>query len=588
VLDEPTNHLDIAMREWLEGRLRDYRGAVLVVSHDRTLLDAVAAETWHLERGNLNVYRGGYSRARERRLEERRVRGKHARLGSAEVGRLEAAASRVAAWGKNNDRLARRARAIARRAERAKEGLVEAPVRERQIAMALQAGDARARTLVRASGLSKRYEGRVVLEGAALRVRAGDRVALLAPNGAGKTTLLRLLLGEVGSDDPEGEVRFADGVQPAYFDQTYHGLAPERPILAQLALRVGEGAAKALLGRYGFRPEDWPKRPRELSGGERARAGLALVAATRADLLVLDEPTNHLDVEALESLEEALLAYPGSLLFVTHDRAFAGRVAGRVLTIEGGRLLELEGGFEGYLRTRRGEARTLDPGRLLEGELAPPAPLPDPRREMERLEERLSEIEADLLRVGLSEREAERARLERDRGRERLGELYADLWAAPLQYAHRLRVRGLEVRADGDGGGWRFWARGAEGCPWLEGEAEGEAFRLAWSGEGEALPWFRAALLEGAAGIALERLGAHLALLPDGDDRAYERPGRPSPIDPRPDGSRVLTGASYAAWLGLFRPQAHRRPRLVFHPDYAHWARARRLRTAARRTSSEP
>jgi ATPase subunit of ABC transporter with duplicated ATPase domains len=175
VLDEPTNHLDIAMREWLETRLREYPGALLIVSHDRALLDAVARETWHLERGGLSVFKGGYSKARTQRLEARRIQAKQSRLGRFEVSRLESAAKRVAQWGKNNDKLARRAKAIEARAERARGQAVEAPIRERKIAMSLEAGKARARVLVKAEHLSKHYGERVILKDAGIRVRCWPR-----------------------------------------------------------------------------------------------------------------------------------------------------------------------------------------------------------------------------------------------------------------------------------------------------------------------------------------------------------------------------------------------------------------------------
>jgi ATPase subunit of ABC transporter with duplicated ATPase domains len=581
VLDEPTNHLDIGMREWLEAYLAAYPGALLIVSHDRALLDAVAGETWHLERGRLHAYRGGYSRARERRLEERRLQDKQHRLGSAEARRLERASERVGAWGRNNERLARRARAIARRAERARDEMVEAPLRERQITMALAAGDARARTLVRADHLSKHYGGRTIVEDARLRVRAGDRIALLAPNGAGKTTLLRMLLGEVHSDDARAEVRFTEGVQPSYFDQTYHGLSPNRPLLAQLSLRVGEGPGKALLGRYGFRPEDWPKRPAELSGGERARAGLALIAATRADLLVLDEPTNHLDVETLELLEDALAAYPGSLLFVTHDRAFAAQVATRVLGIEEHALLEYEGGFEGYARARRGEAATLDPGRVLVEEEAPPPEPPDPLVVTAALEERLITVESQLLRRDLTEREADRLRRERDGAVDELSALYAERWAAPLEYSHAVRSGPLRVLADLHHGGWRFWARKAEGCPGLVGSIERGQLTLVWDDDTEgALPWFRRSLLEGAGAIAFEHLGVRRVLLPPGDDCAFA--GADVTRHETPEG-RLVDRRAYEQSLGMPRPTTPRRPRWRFHPDYHAWARARAYRKARRK-----
>ena len=548
ILDEPTNHLDIAMREWLERSLQEYAGAVLVVSHDRRLLDGVAQQTFHLERGELSVFAGGYTKSRLARLEARRVQLKNHRIGSFEARRLESANQQIAAWGVENAKLARRAKAIESRAERVRETLVEAPARERRIVMSLQSSDAKAETILRAEHLSKFYGDSRILVDAGLRIRLGDRVALLAPNGAGKTTLLKMLLGELAPEPLSGAepsssaplIRYADGAVAVHFDQTFHGLSPNRAILDQLASRVGEGAGKALMGRYGFRPEDWHKRPSALSGGERARAGLALIAATRADLLLLDEPTNHLDVETLETLEEALTGYPGSLLFVTHDREFARNVATRVFGIESGHLLEYTGGFAGYERARRGERLTLDPARLLDHELEPivtekPLTL---AQNIQVLEERLNELEELFLhRIGLTERDWVRLRAERSLARARLETLYATQYAAPLEFDHHVRFfkQTIWAACDESGMQWRFWVRGSQGCPSLAGQLEGGNLTLSWL-EGStdaALPWFTRALLEGARMIAFEHIAAGRVTIPDG----------------------VTTSSlEYAHTLGLLRP----------------------------------
>ncbi len=596
VLDEPTNHLDIAMREWLEMRLREYPGALLIVSHDRALLDAVARETWHLERGTLTVYKGGYSKARAQRLEARRIQTKQSRLGRFEVGRLETAAKRVAQWGKNNDKLARRAKAIEARAERARGQMVEAPIRERKIAMSLEAGKARARVLVKAEHLSKHYGERIILEDAGIRVRVGDRIALLAPNGAGKTTLLRILLGEIAPEahtviktDPqtalevgnetkllEPDIRFSDGVQPAYFDQTYHGLNPNRAILEQLSERIGESAARALLGRYGFRPEDWPKFPTELSGGERARAGIALIAATRADLLVLDEPTNHLDVEVLELLEDAILAYPGSVLFVTHDRSFAKAVATRVLGIEHGNLIEFENGFEGYERARRGERNRLDPARIFEDELEKSAKRGlNLEQELQLLEERLVDWDVMFLRGGLTTREFVRQKREEARAQDRVFELYAFRYGTPLEFDFRTQVRALEVRCEAVGSSWRFWGKGGETCPALAGTLEDGLMRLVWvnpDDRAQMQAWYRKSLLEGALRIAFEHLDATTIELPENTSLEKNHP---------------LEVDAYAAWLGLkIAPKAAKK-RWQFHPNFLDWAKARMDRKRRAAATSE-
>ena len=536
------------MREWLERSLQEYAGALLIVSHDRKLLDAVAQQTFHLERGNLSVFTGGYTKSRLARLELRRVQQKNHRTGSFEARRLEGANKQVAAWGVENATLARRAKAIKARAERVRETLVEAPAKERRIAMSLQSSDTKAETILRAEHLSKSYGDSRILVDAGLRIRLGDRVALLAPNGAGKTTLLKMLLNELAPDSSSGAdpsspaplIRYADGAVAVHFDQTFHGLSPNRAVLEQLASRVGEGAGKALMGRYGFKPEDWHKRPSSLSGGERARAGLALIAATRADLLLLDEPTNHLDVETLEVLEEALNGYPGSLLFVTHDREFARNVATRVFGIEGGKLLEYMGGFAGYERARRGERVTLDPARLLEHELVPvitekPLTL---AQNIQLLEERLTQLEELFLhRVGLTERDWVRLRAERSLARARLETLYALLYAAPLEFDFQVRFfkQAILAACDESGTQWRFWVRRSQGCPSLAGQLNSGHLALMWleGSAGTALPWFTRALLEGTRTIGFELIAAQRVTMPDG---------------------ATTTSLEYAGTLGLLRP----------------------------------
>jgi ATPase subunit of ABC transporter with duplicated ATPase domains len=520
LLDEPTNHLDIAMREWLEKRLQEFSGALLIVSHDRRLLDAVCSETLHLEKAALTRFVGGYSRARAARLEQRRIQLKAARLGGFELRRLQNAAKTLNTWGANNDKLARRAKAIATRAERVVQ--TEAPAKERILRLKLESGSSAAKLVLRATGIAKHFGERPILHKADLRLRFGDRVALLAPNGAGKTTLLRILLGDLAPDVPNPleppEVRYADGVTVAYFDQTWHGLDAKKSVLEQLSAKVGERSAKALLGRYGFPPEAQTRAPSTLSGGERARAGLALIAATRADVLFLDEPTNHLDVETLEALEEAILGYPGSVLFVTHDRQFAKAVATRVLTIEQGNLLEFLHGFAGYERFRRGERQLLDPARLLEGELAPPVVqrVYTFDQQLQLLEERLMVLEDYFLHRGMTEREWQRYRAEARAIVLRLSELHNERFALPLEFDFSMRVRMLEVRAIGDNGAWQFWAKNSSGCPFLVGNFENAVLVLMWQGEvGAALPWFRRAVLLGALGIAFEQMGVATVRLPE-------------------------------------------------------------------------
>ena len=470
LLDEPTNHLDIRMREWLEAELLSFAGGLVLTSHDREFLDRVAARSLWLEGGEATEYPGGYSRARSLRELERRTQGRAYRQGAREEQRLSASADQLDLWG-------RRSKAVKSRLSRT--AVAEAPARERRLHMRLLAGQARARLLLWGERLGKTFDGRAVLAGAALKIRQGDRIALMGANGTGKTTLLRLLSGEEFPDAQTAEgppvLRVAPGVQVVTLDQTWHGLYPEEPLYAQFEERFGARAA-ALLGRAGFRQEDWPRPPSELSGGERARAGLALVSALRADLLLLDEPTNHLDVEALESLEGAVQAYGGAVLIVTHDRRFAREVANRLWMIEDGALRELAGWTDRQL---------LDPARSLDGDPPPPPPPPAPRELLRVAETRLATLNADLDSLALSGREEARARSERHALQHDIYGLYEEVYYQP-QYDWEVRSGPLRVRAQrfgggafgetGAPGGGMFWAAHDLSCP-----------HLAW--DGEVLRW---------------------------------------------------------------------------------------------------
>ncbi|PTA69462.1 ABC-F family ATP-binding cassette domain-containing protein [Deinococcus arcticus] len=492
ILDEPTNHLDIRMREWLEGYLRDFRGGVLLTSHDRDFLDAVATRSLWLEGGQGVGYPGGYSRARAVRELERRTQTRAARLGEQEAARLAGSVETLDRWG-------RRSRALKTRAERV--AVPEAPLPERQIRMRLLSGTARAPLVAWGQHLSKTYGERVVLGNAAFRLRQGDRVALMGANGTGKTTLMRLLAGELHPDPPQADpltgergpepvLRLANGVTVASLDQTWHGLTPGEGLHAQFERRFGR-QANSLLGRAGFGAADWPKSPEDLSGGERARAGLALVSGLRADLLLLDEPTNHLDVEVLQALEGAVQAYGGAVVIVTHDRRFAREVATRLWVIEDSVLREV-GGW--------GSCEYLDPAATLQGDPPPPPPPPTPRQRLPGLEAQLGTIRAELDRPPgtLTGREEARLRAQAHALQQTLYGLYAQVWEAP-QYDAQVREPPLTVRAQrlGEDGGM-FWAAHNEGCAHLAWDG----YTLRWNGEPPA--WYGAALLGGTLRILFE------------------------------------------------------------------------------------
>lgn len=464
LLDEPTNHLDIRMREWLEGWLRGFGGGVLLTSHDRDFLDAVAGRSLWLAGGQLNEYAGGYKRARAQRELEQRTRSRVTRLQGREAHRLAAAAGQLDRWG-------RRSRGMWSRAARV--AVPAAPLPERQLRMRLLAGDAHAQLLAWGEGLNVSYSGYAVLRGVQFKIRRGDRIALLGANGTGKTTLLRLLAGEQKPDrplaGPQPVLRLAGGVTLAYLDQTWHGLDPMRGLYAQFEARFGDAAA-SILGAAGLGAAHWGQTPQELSGGERSRAGLALVGALRADLLLLDEPTNHLDVEALQALEAAVQGYGGAVVTVTHDRRFAREMATRLWVIEHGELREV---------SSWGRSDYRDPAAVLVGDPPPPPPEPTPTERMEAAEDRLLALTETLdTPWTLTGREEARLRSEAGQVQQQLYALYAEVYSKEHWDTEvpepPLRVRAVRFSPSPAGG-----MGNAGGMFWAAGQADGA--HLAWN-----------------------------------------------------------------------------------------------------------
>ncbi len=478
VLDEPTNHLDLAMRAWLGRRLARWRGAVLLVSHDRALLDSATDATLFLERGTWELRRSSYGRARAARDRDLRALRRRDAERRKEAERLRAMAEEL---GRRGDRSAVRRR---RQAERR---------HQQAAATAPEAGEASPTVLEPVTGTRQgvllearhlRREG--VLEVPYLRLEAGRRVALVGPNGSGKSTLLALLAGELASDDPAAELRYASGLRLAHLRQLDRGLGAGQPVVAQLEEAVGRGQARRLLAEVGVGADAWTRPPEALSGGERARAGLALLLARRADLVLLDEPGNDLDLAALEALEEALRGGSAGVVLATHDRRLAEAIADEVWAIRDGVLLRYAdvAGYVAGAEPLGGITEHADdlPDGGSDEATATAAQAPPPRSDalpaevereapsatalgpvddataalrvrLERLEDERNAIERaleDPLR--LADRERERLAARRAALEDELASAYDALLEPPAP-RFRVRERGVEVHADryGDG-----------------------------------------------------------------------------------------------------------------------------------------
>ncbi len=384
ILDEPTNHLDVTAVEWLERTLHAWHGTLLIVSHDRYFLDRITSHIWELSANRLRRYKGNYTTYRQQRqLEEER----EAALFRAEKARLEnelAFIRKNIAGGKSDiakgklKRLTREILLIEQVGVMAMQNQSWLKVGERVRTFSVNEAEKRIRELrVPASGApdmkvrlavelrgservvtSKRlqigYPGRPLCDADDIRLERLDCAALIGPNGSGKSTLLRTLMGEIRP--LRGKLRLGDEVTPGYFAQGHEQLNPANRVIDEVLAHkaMSETAARSHLARYLFRGDDVFKRVSSLSGGERGRLALALLALDEANLLLLDEPTNHLDIPSQEILQTALEQYDGTIVLVSHDRYLVDRLATQIWEIRDGRMHIFEGTYQEFLAARTG------------------------------------------------------------------------------------------------------------------------------------------------------------------------------------------------------------------------------------------
>ncbi|TXH84675.1 ATP-binding cassette domain-containing protein [Thauera aminoaromatica] len=403
LLDEPTNHLDLDGILWLEGLIRDFRGAVIVITHDRVFLDNVATRIIELDRGRLASYPGRFSDYQRRKAEELEAEEKAAARFDKFLAQEEVWIRKgVEARRTRNEGRVRRLEALrnARAARRDRLG---------DVSLAVDTGDKSGQMVAELTDVSKRYGDKVVVRDFSTRIMRGDRIGLIGPNGAGKTTLLKLILGGIEPD--EGRVRRGTRQTVAYFDQLRAQLDPEAPLTEVISpgsdyVEIAGHRTHIIgyLGDFLFSPQRARSPVKSLSGGERNRLLLARLFARPANVLVLDEPTNDLDIETLDLLEELLASYDGTVFLVSHDRAFLDNVVTQVIASEGdGNWKEYAGGYEDWLRVRKpAEAAPVAAPKAAapKREAAAPVAAPKPakltwkeERELEALPDRIAALE---------------------------------------------------------------------------------------------------------------------------------------------------------------------------------------------------
>ncbi len=351
LLDEPTNHLDAESVAWLERFLHDFSGTVVAVTHDRYFLDNVAGWILELDRGHGIPWQGNYSswlEQKEKRLEQEEKR---------EVGRVKAMKAELE-WVRSNPK-GRHAKSKARLARFEELSRSDYQQRNETNEIFIPPGPRLGDLVIEADHVRKSFGDRLLIDDLSFKLPPGGIVGIIGPNGAGKTTLFRMLTGTEQPDS--GALRIGESVQLAYVDQSRDDLDAGKTVWEEVSggqdiLRIGnfELNSRAYIGRFNFRGSDQQKRVGDLSGGERNRLHMAKLLQSGGNVLLLDEPTNDLDVETLRALEEAILAFPGCAVVISHDRWFLDRIATHILAFEGDSHVEwFEGNYADYEADRK-------------------------------------------------------------------------------------------------------------------------------------------------------------------------------------------------------------------------------------------
>lgn len=349
LLDEPTNHLDMETLQWLENYLAAYKGSVLVISHDRYFLDHVCTGIVEILMGASEQYNGNYTRYIAQRQERFESRMRAYEIQQKEIERQQAIIARYRMF--NREKSIRAAESREKALDRMEK--LEKPVDERAIRFSFEARRRTGEDVLQLTEISKSFGEKHLFHDLTLRVRAGDRVALIGPNGVGKSTLIKIIVGEEQPDT--GFIRYGSNVDIGYYDQHQSTLHADKTALDEIWDRfpqMEQSNVRGALGMFLFTGDDVFKPIHTLSGGEKGRVALTALMLRKDNLLLLDEPTNHLDMDSREVLEDALADFGGTIITVSHDRYFINRIANRIIEMQPDGVTEYIGNYDDYIERK--------------------------------------------------------------------------------------------------------------------------------------------------------------------------------------------------------------------------------------------
>ncbi len=421
LLDEPTNHLDVASVEWLEKYLKNYSGAVLLISHDRFFLDRVAERIVEIEFGSTSSYKGNYSYYKEEKERRYLEEFKHYQDQQKKIKAMKAAIQKYKDWsiGGDLDHFVRKAKSLQNLLDRIE--VLDKPDTDRKsISVAFDDSKRSGKDVLRVDGLSKSFGDRNLFSDLDLFITYRERIALVGRNGTGKSTLIKIIMNEIDPD--RGTVKLGSNVKIAYLPQDIEFENEQLSILDTFLeiYPMDNIDARNRLARFLFSGDTVFREVKKLSGGEKVRLKLALLAEEQINLLILDEPTNHLDIDSREVLEELFTEFGGTILFISHDRYFLNRIATRVVEIEDRKLKSYGGNYDYYLEMKSREvveessgrpeekvsAQELDHLRMKEKRRRK-ARIKKLEEEIERIQNQISEKEQELLNIGSDFEKAE-------------------------------------------------------------------------------------------------------------------------------------------------------------------------------------